>query len=424
MLYWKGSSNSRLSHFLTGTSVGLRHLKIFIFPIGLIALVAVVMGLSAFSLLTILDSDSTATSQEAETSTTRSVEVPEEFGRIFEVWKLLQEEHLFRDSLDADGLSKAAVEGMLDSLDDPYASFLTASEYAIETEDYHGSFEGIGANVGIRDGDITIIAPLPNSPAEKAGIRAGDVIREVDGEDIEGWSLLEVVSSIRGPKGEPVLLGIERLEGAITLTIVRDQVELRSVELSFLPGDIAHLTISSFSETTSSEVEEALSSLGEARGLIVDVRNNPGGLLQSVVDVLGHFIDGGLILYQVDGEGNHLEWEASAGTSLGATPLVVLINEGSASASEVLAGALRDRQDVPLVGETTFGKGSVNTLRGLNDGTGVYFTIARWHTPGGVLLEGQGIAPDVEVVQDEDFDNDLQIEAAVEVLEELIEAGG
>lgn len=402
----------------------MRHLKTFILPIGLIALVAVVMGLSAFSVLTVLNSDSPAAPQDDEASTTRSVQVPEEFGRIFEVWKLLQEEHLFRDSLDADSLSQAAVEGMLDSLDDPYASFLTASEYAIETEDYHGSFEGIGANVGIRDGDITIIAPLPDSPAERAGIRAGDVIREVDGEDTEGWSLLEAVSRIRGPKGEPVILGIERPEESVTLTIVRDQVELRSVELDLLPGEIGHLTISTFSETTAGEVGEALSSMGDARGLIVDVRNNPGGLLQSVVDVLSHFIDGGLVLYQVDGEGNHREWEAAAGTSLAGTPLVVLINEGSASASEVLAGALRDRQDAPLVGETTFGKGSVNTLRGLNDGTGVYFTIARWHTPEGVLLEGEGITPDVEVVQDEDSEDDLQIEAAVEVLEELIEAGG
>ncbi len=402
----------------------MSHLKTVIFPITLIALFAVVIGLSAFSLLTILDSDSPAAPQESEGSTGQTVQVPEEFGRIFEVWRLLQEEHLLRDSLDPDSLSQAAVEGMLDSLDDPYASFLTASEYAIETEDYHGTFEGIGANVGIRDESITIIAPLPNSPAERAGIRPGDVIKEVDGEDVEGWSLLEVVSRIRGPKGEPVMLGIERLQEYLTLTIVRDQVELRSVELNRLPEDIAHMTISTFSETTAEEVGEALSSLGEARGLIVDVRNNPGGLLQSVVDVLSHFIDGGLVLYQVDGEGKHQEWEASAGTSLGETPLVVLINEGSASASEVLAGALRDRQDVPLVGETTFGKGSVNTLRGLNDGSGVYFTIARWHTPGGVLLEGEGISPDVEVVQEEDSDDDVQIEAAIEVLEELIEAGG
>ena len=132
--------------------------------------------------------------------------------------------------------------------------------------------------------------------------------------------MLEAVSRIRGPKGEPVILGIERPEESVTLTVVRDQVELRSVELDFLPGDIAHMTISTFSETTAGEVGEALSSMGDARGLIVDVRNNPGGLLQSVVDVLSHFIDGGLILYQVDGEGNHQEWEASPGTSLEETP--------------------------------------------------------------------------------------------------------
>jgi carboxyl-terminal processing protease len=166
-----------------------------------------------------------------------------------------------------------------------------------------------------------------------------------------------------------------------------------------------------------------LEDITEALGLIIDVRNNPGGLLQSVVDVISHFIDGGLILYEVDGEGRHQEWEASAGTTLNNAPLVVLINEGSASGSEVLAGALRDREEVPLVGVTTFGKGSVNTLRGLNDGSGVYFTTARWHTPGGILLEGKGISPDVEVLQDEDSADDLQMEAAIQVLEELIQAG-
>ncbi len=401
----------------------MRYLKNFVLPTGLIALAAVVIGLSVFAVLTLLNDDAAAPTKEDELVGSLPTDIPGEFARVYEVWELLQGEHLLGDTLDADQISQAAVEGMLESLDDPYAAFLTASEYAIETEDFHGSFQGIGASVGIREGEVTIIAPLPDSPAEKAGIQPGDVIQEVDGEDVEGWSLLRVVSRIRGPKGEPVVLGIRREDEDVTLTIVRDEVELSSVELGSLPGGIAHLTINSFTETTPSEVGQALEDITEARGLIIDVRNNPGGLLQSVVDVISHFIDGGLILYEVDGEGRHQEWEASTGTTLNNAPLVVLINEGSASGSEVLAGALRDREEVPLVGVTTFGKGSVNTLRGLNDGSGVYFTTARWHTPGGILLEGKGISPDVEVLQDEDSADDLQMGAAIQVLEELIQAG-
>ena len=377
--------------------------------------------------MTLLRDSSPASSQGTGAAGALPENIPAEFGRIYEVWDVLQNEHYLGDSLDPDDLSQAAVRGMLDSIDDPYAAFLSPDEYAIESEDIHGAFEGIGANVGMRDGVVAIIAPLPDSPAEKAGIQPGDIIQEIDGEDVTGWSLLEVVTKIRGPSGELVRLGIKRQGDVLmVLSIVRDRVETKSVNLSFLAGNIAHLKIVSFTESTDPETGEALKMVvdAKARGLIIDVRNNPGGLLQAVVDVASRFIDGGLILYQVDGDGQRHDWQADDGTSTEGIPFVMLINEGSASGSEVLAGALRDREQVPLIGAKTFGKGSVNILRGLSDGSGLYFTTARWYTPGGALLEGEGIHPDVEILQDHGSTDNIQLDAAIEALETAIQAAG
>ncbi len=381
----------------------MHHLKTLGPLLALIALLGAIVGASVFSAMTLLRDSSPASSQGTGAEGALPENIPAEFGRIYEVWDVLQNEHYLGDSLDPDALSQAAVRGMLDSIDDPYAAFLSPDEYAIESEDIHGAFEGIGANVGMRDGVVTIIAPLPDSPAEKAGIQPGDIIQEIDGEDVTGWSLLEVVTKIRGPSGELVRLGIKRQGDVLmVLSIVRDRVETKSVNLSFLAGNIAHLKIGSFTESTDPETGDALKMVvdAKARGLIIDVRNNPGGLLQAVVDVASRFIDGGLILYQVDGDGQRQDWEADDGTSTEGIPLVMLINEGSASGSEVLAGALRDREQVLLIGAKTFGKGSVNILRGLSDGSGLYFTTARWYTPEGALLEGEGIHPDVEILQD------------------------
>ena len=298
----------------------------------------------------------------------------------------------------------------------------------MESEDLHGAFEGIGAQVGVRDGTVTIIAPIPDTPAEKAGIRPGDIILEIDGESTEGKSLLEVVSKIRGPKGEAVLLVVKRQGSGetVSLTIIRDVVEVKSVSLRFLTGSIAHLQIQSFTESTGLEVAESLETVVDAgaRGLVIDLRNNPGGLLRTVVDVTNQFIDGGLILYEIAGDGRRRDWQADGGTSVDGIPFVALINEGSASGSEVLAGALKDREQIPLIGTKTFGKGSVNTLKSLSDGSGLYFTIARWYTPEGTLLEGEGIRPDVQILQDQESLEDLQMDAALEVLEAKIQAPG
>ena len=352
--------------------------------------------------------------------------VPQDFSKLFEVWDALRRDHFQRDSLDANALTEGAIKGMLKALDDPYASYLAPQYYSMESQDFKGFFEGIGAEVTMRDGRITIVAPIPDTPADKAGVRPGDVILKIDGESTEGLSLLEAVNKIRGARGEPVDLVIFRKTEVepVHLTIVRGTIKVSSVRLRMLVGRIAHLRITTFSETTNREVSEALEQVKRlgARGIVLDVRNNPGGLLASVVNVTGQFIDSGLVLYEVDGRGKRRDWSAGSGGPGSEIPLVMLINEFSASGSEVLAGALKDLQRATVVGVKTFGKGSVNTLRPLSDGSGLYFTIARWYTPNGNLIEGEGLEPHIEVNQPEDGAEDLQLDKAIEVLEAKVKA--
>ena len=350
---------------------------------------------------------------------------PEEFNRLYEIWATLKREHFERNSLDADRLSRGAIRGMLEELDDPYAWYRTPEQYAVDSQDFEGFFEGIGAHVTMKDGEITIVAPIPDTPADKAGVRPGDIILEIDGESTEGISLLEAIGKIRGAKGEAVELMIRHRTGeAVLLTIIRDTIKVESVKLRMLVGRIAHLTITNFTASTNRDLSEALEKVKrfDARGIILDVRNNPGGLLDSVVDVTSQFIEDGLVLYEVDGQGKRRDWPVRSGGLATRIPLVLLVNEFSASGSEVLAGAVLDRDRAPVIGTKTFGKGSVNTLRELSDGSGLYFTIARWYTPDGSLIEGEGLEPDLEVIQPEDGSEDLQLDKAIEVLEAQVRA--
>ena len=249
----------------------------------------------------------------------------------------------------------------------------------------------------------------------------------MNGEGIEGLSLLEVVGLIRGEKGTIVrLLVRKRNSGELAeLDIERGVIQLTSVNLLMQVGRIGHLRLSGFSGTTNDELQQALQRFERSQGvgLVVDLRNNPGGLVSSVVDVSGQFIDGGLVLYQIDAQGNRREWKAESGGMALNTPVVVLVNEFSASASEVFAGAIMDYGRAPVIGTTTFGKGSVNNLWALSDGSGVNFTVARWYTPNGTLIEGEGIDPDIIIEESEDEDEDPQLDRAIEVLKEQIAEG-
>jgi carboxyl-terminal processing protease len=354
--------------------------------------------------------------------------IPAEFQRLAEVYTLLKREHIDGASLDPRAISDGAIRGMLLALGDPYAAFLSPDQYALESQDIKGFFGGIGAEVGIREGRITILAPLPDTPAEKAGIRPGDIILEIEGASTQGMSLLDAVGKIRGEKGTTVSLLVLHRNSAdpVLIKITRGVIQLVSVRLLMQAGNIGHLRLFGFTGTTAEELKGALDRFERSQGvgLVLDLRNNPGGLVSSVVDVASQFLESGLVLYQIDAQGVRTDWKVRSGGRARGIPMVVLVNEFSASASEVLAGAIMDHGRAQVVGTTTFGKGSVNNLWPLSDGSGVNFTIARWFTPNGTLIEGEGIMPNVILENPEDASADLQLDRAIEILKDRNARGG
>ncbi len=312
-------------------------------------------------------------------------------------WSILFEDYVDKSKLDPDKMKQAAIEGMIKVLDDPYTSYLSPANYRLMSSDIHGRFEGIGAHVGMKDNRVTIIAPIPGSPAEKAGIRPGDTILAVDGVSTLGLSLNDAVLKIRGPRGTTVKLQVQHVgESQPTdIEIVRDTVTVNSV-YSEMKGDIAYINISQFAERTDAELIPVLQGLSDrgARGIILDLRRDPGGLLDTVISVASHFIKEGVIVKVRSNQDQmtvHLARQTDVTTDL---PMVVLVDAYSASGSEVLSGALQDYKRATIAGAKTYGKGSVNTLYPLKDGSGLYITTARWLTPNGRLIEGKGIEPD------------------------------
>lgn len=355
--------------------------------------------------------------------TPASPELPAEFNTLGEVWELLTEDYVNNEALDPEELSRGAIEGMLEALGDPYTSYLES--YQLASSDLEGSFEGIGAIVSIEDGELTVVSPIAGGPAERQGVRAGDKILEVDGEPTSEMNLIEAVLKIRGDKGTTVTLLIlhQGETTPVAIEIVREEIKLDSVYLDMLADDIAHIRITHFSERTLVELTSALTDARQsgARSIILDLRGNPGGYLDVVVDVASEFLDGGIILYEADSEGDIIEeWTASSGGLATDLPLIVLVDGGSASGSEVLAGALRDHERATLIGTKTYGKGSVNILHELSDHSALYVTTARWLTPDRHLIEGVGLIPDIEVeITEEDIASgrDPQLERAIEYLQ-------
>ena len=357
--------------------------------------------------------------------------VPEELKTVWEVWNLLTREHVDRTEFDPEVFTEAAIRGLVEALGDRHTGYVRPEAFLIENDDLYGKFEGIGANVSMRaDGKLQIVAPLEGSPAEKAGIRSGDVVLEVNGESIVGLSLLEAVSKIRGPRGTEVrllVLHLGALDGVV-ISIRRDVIPLESVLVRGRPEDrFAHVRLTTFFADTASKLADAIreAKANGAEGLILDVRNNPGGLLSSVIDVVSLFIDDGLVLYQVDGSKRRTDSEVRGGAEFDDLPLVLLANQFSASASEILAGALQDHDRASVIGAKTFGKGSVNILRRLENDGGLYVTFARWFTPNGRPIEGIGLEPDYEVTRRDAQKADIeQLNKAREVLGTLVDSGG
>ncbi|OGO30058.1 MAG: hypothetical protein A2Z29_06505 [Chloroflexi bacterium RBG_16_56_11] len=314
-----------------------------------------------------------------------------------EAWDIVFTDYVDQSRLNSDNLSRAAIEGIITALDDPYTAYLEPDLYDLGVSSFEGEFEGIGAFVTMENRQLTIAAPIVGSPAEKAGIRAGDTVLEINGASTANMTLAEAIIKIRGPEGSSVkLLVLHRDEtDPVAVDIIRANIEVPSVRFE-MRGDIAHITITDFTARTESEMSPVIQDLKKngARGIVLDLRHNPGGLLDAVVKVASHFIKQGAVTRVMSNQGITDTYEVSSRAITTDLPLVVLVDEASASGSEVLSGALQDHDRAFVAGNVTYGKGSVNVLRRLSDGSGLYITTARWLTPDGHMIEGQGIEPD------------------------------
>lgn len=356
-----------------------------------------------------------------------------DFDALNEIYGLLQRYYVDPSLINGQTLSQAAINGMVKSLSDTGTYYVDPRTYNISVMP-SGTFEGIGATVAQQNGKIVIVAPIAGTPAEQAGIHSGDIILEVNGESTDGWTVEKAVSTIRGPKGSEVTLKVQHADGQEEeLTLKRDEIQVASVSREPPMGtlkdsagnevtDLAYIQLREFTALTESQLKPELEEVakGDFKGLILDLRNNPGGLLDTTVHVADMFLDSGTILIEADRDGGERVFSAESGGEATSIPLVILVNKFSASGSEVLSAALHDNGRAKLVGENTFGKGTVNIPQRLSDDRGALFvTIARWLTPKRVLIDEVGIKPDVEAtLSDEDISahRDSQLFKAIDYL--------
>ncbi|MDD5604792.1 MAG: S41 family peptidase [Dehalococcoidales bacterium] len=322
------------------------------------------------------------------------------FAAIEDAWRIITEEYVEKDNIDTAALSQAAIEAMMDFIDDPYSTYLNRESYLETMNQLEGKYEGIGTEVSIADKGVVVIGVYTDSPAEKAGIKPGNIITAVNGEDIAGMGLMDIVLKVRGPKGTSITLTVLDYEAGThrDVAIIRDEVHEKSVHFDMV-GEYAHVVISQFGEKTDDELGKALKDLEAlgARGIVLDLRYNPGGLLDSVVDSASRFLREGVVFTVKYSDGREEVYEVRKKDVVTDLPMVVLVNQFSASGSEVVAGALQDHNRALIAGTTTFGKGSVNVLTPIGADQGMYITIARWLTPDGHMIEGNGIEPDEQL---------------------------
>lgn len=322
-----------------------------------------------------------------------------EFEKLYSTFDTLKQEY-FKELSDAK-LINGAINGMVESLEDPYSDYMNEDEANNFHQSISSSFEGIGAEIQEQEGHIVIVSPLKGAPAEKAGLKPNDKVLSVDGKSIQGMSSSEAVMLIRGKKGTKVELSIHRpgMDEPMTVSIIRDTIPIESVYGEMLDDGIAKVQITTFSQNTSQELIEVLNDMQEKgmKGLILDVRQNPGGLLDQAIKISSLFVPDGEILFKVeDRKGNINEYKSSNKESKN-IPLVVVIDKGSASASEILAAAVQESANISLVGEKTFGKGTVQRAQDFSDGSNIKFTTEKWLTPKGNWIHEKGIKPDYEV---------------------------
>jgi carboxyl-terminal processing protease len=337
-------------------------------------------------------------------------------------WEVYQYANRFYvdQPLDQDKLAEGAINGLLATLDDPNTRYIDPQAEAEARSESEGEFQGIGAEVVNQEGTIVVVAPIEGSPAEKAGLQPGDILRSADGVELTGMAVDEAAALVRGPAGTTVRLLVERDGQTFELDIVRDIIPLISVRGEMRADGLAYVRLNRFAQQTDKELEDKLNTLlpQQPTGLILDLRNNPGGDRDVAVQVADEFVRAGVVLTQRYGDGREETFDATDEGPAQDIPMVVLINEGSASASELVAGALQDYGRAKLIGVQSFGKGTVQTWIGLSNGGGVRITIARWLTPNGTWIHGQGLTPDFATPWPEDAaaGSDPQLQAAVNYL--------
>lgn len=346
-----------------------------------------------------------------------------DFRLFWDVWKSIKDRHVAQP-VDEKKLFYSAIQGLVAGTEDPYSIFFPPDESKEFLDEINGNFSGIGAEIGIRNNHLTIIAPLAGSPAETAGIMAGDIILAIDDMDAQVLSLNEAVHRIRGAEGSTVVLIVQRESGGdpLTITVTRSVIHIESVKVENIEQDGKHLaliTITNFNSDTAKKFQEATNAvvLSKPDGLIVDLRNNPGGFLDVSVEIASAFLpEGNVVVLEQGKDVGEKIYTASGIPQLQHIPTVVLVNRGSASASEILAGALQDYGQATLIGATTFGKGTVQDLQSFDDGSALKLTVARWLTPNSHLIDKVGITPDVSVersAEDITADRDPQRDAAI-----------
>jgi carboxyl-terminal processing protease len=357
----------------------------------------------------------------------------DDFSNLNQIMKLLKDKYVDPDLVDSDTLYQAAITGLLQTFPDS-GTFYVDPNTVKTSVGTSGKFEGIGATVSTLNGQIVIVAPIDNTPAQRAGIVAGDIVLEVDGESTSGWTQEKAVLKIRGQAGTNVKLKIRHPDNTeATLDIERDEIKVPSVTTQPPGGalvdgngtaidDVAYIHIREFTEQTTGEMHQALQDAVSSgkRGVILDLRNNPGGLLKVTEDVADEFLDGGkILLTERDRGGKETQDRSSDGGVATKIPVAIILNRFSASGSEVLSAALHDNGRATLIGEKSFGKGTVNISNNLKDGGQLYISIAKWLTPNGVQIDGVGIRPDISVtLSDDDIDarRDVQLFKALDVL--------
>ncbi len=360
-----------------------------------------------------------------------------DFSLFWDTWNKLEQKYIDKKKLDPQKMFYGAIKGMVASVDDPYTFFMTPDENKQAKDDLGGKFQGIGAQLGLKDNHIVVIAPIKNSPAEKAGVLAGDYVTKVDGQSTRGWTLIQAVSKIRGQAGTKVNMTLLRGTKEYTVDMMREEIFVPSIELKKEQSSdctqncpqVAVIKINQFGDDTNSGWDNAVDqvtqmySSGQIKGLVIDVRDNPGGYLDSAVYLASDFLNEGQLVVKQETTGREpRDYTVTREGRLKTIPLTVLINKGSASASEILTGALRDHKRARTVGEKSFGKGSVQEALDLKKGAGLHVTIAKWILPSGEWINGKGITPEfvIENTPKEGEtltrDQDKQLEKAVDLL--------